>query len=235
MRRAVASLGCARSRTRVEEAACDHRSGQPGHQGRRPRRRLPLLRGGRGRGARPDDVGERRAGRRVPRCRDDHVVHPSDLRGRGRPPGRGLPAPGAVHRRPRRRARGPHGRLGSAGGRGRVRDAGASRSSRRRVASASSSWSSSTHPGPASAGRRSPRRGAAPARSGHRHRSGSSRPHLEAAAGRLDAQGAADRSRWRWSTRSRGGRAARPTGRRCRARPSAWRRAKANTVVSRAR
>ena len=36
------------------------------------------------RGPRPDGVGRRRAGRRVPRPGDDHAVHPGDLRGRGR-------------------------------------------------------------------------------------------------------------------------------------------------------
>ena len=43
---------------------------------------MRVLRARRRRGARPDALGQRRAGRRVPRPGDDHAVHPRDLRGR---------------------------------------------------------------------------------------------------------------------------------------------------------
>ena len=92
------------------------------------------------------DVERRRARRRVPRTGADHAVHPRHLRGRGRAPARGLPAPRALHRRPRRRARRHEWPATTWCGdrrswRARSGDAG-SRSSRRRAASGSSSWSS---------------------------------------------------------------------------------------------
>ena len=72
---------------------------------------------------RPHGVERGRAGRRAPRSGDAHPVHPGDLRGRRRPPRGGIPASGALHRRPRRRARRARGGLGSRDRRGCVRTA----------------------------------------------------------------------------------------------------------------